>query len=217
MAKIPQGEWNIAVRYAKSESISKIARSYRCTSPAIDYILKRGSQNAAENFEQPLNGRRNPPRAIARRSAQTPAASDRSVPPNRAAKRLDQCGRDRTKSSAIAGAPNAPRVVLDRRAATHTPTLHDLSEPALPQQPPRSTPNTGPGSASTAKLDRELYSRMETAIEAFRSNFDAALAESSLVTRQRLRQAPSELMRVAAQTTIVVDRLNARTERSLCG
>src|SRR5215467_7353406 len=74
MAKIPQGEWNaIAARYAKGESISKIAQSYRCTPPAIHYILKRSRQNAAENFEQPLNGRRDLPWA-----AQTPAASDRS-------------------------------------------------------------------------------------------------------------------------------------------
>jgi hypothetical protein len=57
---------------------------------------------------------------------------------------------------------------------------------------------------------------VETAIEAFRSSFDAALAEGSLVTRQRLRQAASDLMRVAAQTTIILDRLNARIERSLC-
>jgi hypothetical protein len=64
-----------------------------------------------------------------------------------------------------------------------------------------------------AQLDRELYGRVEMAIEAFRSSFDAALAEDSLVTRQRLRQAASDLMRVAAQTTIVLDRLNARTER----
>ena len=31
MAKIPQGEWKaIAARYAKGESISKIAQSYSC-------------------------------------------------------------------------------------------------------------------------------------------------------------------------------------------
>jgi len=213
MAKIPQGEWNaIAARYAKGESISKIAQSYRCTPPAIHYILKRSRQNAAENFEQPLNGRRDLPW-----EAQTPAASDRSRSTKPRRKALGSMRSRPDESSAIASAPNALRVVLDRRAATHTPTLHDLSQPALPQQPPRSAPNTGRGSASTAKLDRELYGRMETAIEAFRSSFDAALAEGSLVTRQRLRRAASDLMRVAAQTTIVVDRLNARTERSLCG
>jgi hypothetical protein len=219
MAKIPQGEWNaIAARYAKGESLSKIAQSYSCTPPAIHYILKRSKQNAAEKFEQPLSGRRGPPRAIARQSAQTPAALDRSrsTEPRRKAPGSMRSRPD--ESLATAGAPNALRVVLDdRRAATHTPTLHDLSQPALPQQLPQSAPNAGRGSASTAKLDRELYGRVETAIEAFRLSFDAALAEGSLVTRQRLRQAASDLMRVAAQTTIVLDRLNARTERSLCG
>jgi hypothetical protein len=208
MAKIPQGEWNaIAARYAKGESLSKIAQSYSCTPPAIHYILKRSRQNATPD---------NPPDslwAIARQAAQSPAASDRSrsTEPRRKAPGSMQSTPD--ESSAITGASNALRVVFDRRAATHTPTLRDLSRPGVPQQPPQRAPNAGRGSASMAQLDRELYGRVEMAIEAFRSSFDAALAEDSLVTRQRLRQAASDLMRVAAQTTIVLDRLNARTER----
>src|SRR5438270_11173807 len=56
MSKIPQGEWSaIAARYAKGESITRIAQSYGCTPPAIHYILKRGKQRAAENAEQRLN------------------------------------------------------------------------------------------------------------------------------------------------------------------
>jgi hypothetical protein len=83
MAKIPQGEWNaIAARYAKGESISKIARSYSCTPPAIHYILKRNRQNAANNLEQSLNGRSDSPRAIIRQSAQTPTASHLSEAPS---------------------------------------------------------------------------------------------------------------------------------------
>jgi hypothetical protein len=34
------------------------------------------------------------------------------------------------------------------------------------------------------------------------------------MVRQRLRQAASDLMRVAARTTIVLDRLNANVERT---
>jgi hypothetical protein len=60
-----------------------------------------------------------------------------------------------------------------------------------------------------AGLDAELHADSEAAIQAFRSSFDSALAENSLVTRERLRQAASDLMRVAARTTIVIDRLNA--------
>ena len=56
--------------------------------------------------------------------------------------------------------------------------------------------------------------RAEAAIETFRSCFDAALAEGSSHERARLRQAASDLMRVAARTTIVLDRLNALSERA---
>jgi hypothetical protein len=62
-------------------------------------------------------------------------------------------------------------------------------------------------------LDSELHGRAEAAIAAFRSSFDAAIAEGSPSVHQRLRQAASDLMRVAARTTIVLDRLNANAER----
>jgi hypothetical protein len=62
-------------------------------------------------------------------------------------------------------------------------------------------------------LDRDLHGRAEAAIAAFRSSFDAALVEASPDVRQLLRQAASDLMRVAARTTIVLDRLNANAER----
>jgi acyl-CoA reductase-like NAD-dependent aldehyde dehydrogenase len=58
-------------------------------------------------------------------------------------------------------------------------------------------------------LDAELHADAEAAIRAFRSSFEAALAENSSATRARLRQKASDLMRVAARTTIVLDRLNA--------
>ena len=55
MSKIPQGEWSaIAARYAKGESITRIAQSYGCTPPAIHYILKRSKQRAAQT-EAELN------------------------------------------------------------------------------------------------------------------------------------------------------------------
>jgi hypothetical protein len=61
-------------------------------------------------------------------------------------------------------------------------------------------------------LDSELYSRAEAAIASFRSSFDAALAEGSADMRARLRQAATDLMRVAARTTMVLDRINATGE-----
>jgi hypothetical protein len=59
-----------------------------------------------------------------------------------------------------------------------------------------------------------LHNRAEAAIATFRSSFDAALNEGSPVVRERLRQAASDLMRVAARTTMVLDRVNAGPERS---
>ena len=47
----------------------------------------------------------------------------------------------------------------------------------------------------------------------FRSSFDAALMEGSPGVRERLRQAAADLMRVAARTTIVLDRVTAGSER----
>ena len=215
MAKISQGEWNaIAARYAKGESISKIAQSYGCTPPAIHYILKRSRQNAAKTLEQSLNGRSDSPRAIIRPSAETPAASDLSHPIDPRREAPGSMRSTPTESSTNVDAPNALRVVLDNKAATHTVTLADVSQPAIPQQLFQSARDTDQRSASTAELDRQLFSRAEVAIEAFRSSFGAALAEGSLVTHQRLRQAASDLMRVAARTTIALDRLNASTERS---
>jgi hypothetical protein len=79
--------------------------------------------------------------------------------------------------------------------------------------PPLQERAAGRNSAITAGLDRELHGRAEAAIAAFRSSFDAALAEGSPGVRQRLREAASDLMRVAARTTIVLDRLNAMAER----
>jgi hypothetical protein len=104
---------------------------------------------------------------------------------------------------------------------------HGLAPARLMQQQPREArsaqeqPGTprrmGGASAFTGGLDSELHGRAEAAIEAFRSSFDAALLEGSPIVRQRLRQAASDLMRVAARTTIVLDRLNANAERASSG
>jgi Meckel syndrome type 1 protein len=164
MSKIPQGEWNaIAARYAKGESITRIAQSYGCTPPAIHYILKRGKQRAAQYPEQRVNG----------------------------------------KSDSAMTFPGEPRNAI----APVTPMLGERSPPAPPQRA------AGRNSPFTAGLDRELHGHAEAAIAAFRSSFDAALAEGSPDVRERLRQAASDLMRVAARTTIVLDRLNANAER----
>ena len=185
MSKIPQGEWRaIAARYENGESISGIARGYGCTPPAIHYILKRHRQ--------------------------LPATAVRPLTP--------------TLPAAAAAAPiaaYAPEPTLPARTASeskhHTPSLVLVraSPPlAAASSPPADKPDQRPAAPPpTPGLDSELHTRAEAAIAMFRSSFDAALMEGSPGVRERLRQAAADLMRVAARTTIVLDRLTAGSER----
>ena len=197
MSKIPQGEWSaIAARYAKGESITRIAQSYGCTPPAIHYILKRSKQRAAPSPEQRINGISD--------SAMTfpgePRKSTPLEPPRAIEQRADENSMGRLVPSEVGPATGPPRSPV-------TPMLGQRTQLGSPP------PAAGRNSAFTAGLDDELHDRAEAAIAAFRSSFAAALAEGSPGVRQRLRQAASDLMRVAARTTIVLDRLNANAER----
>ena len=216
MSKIPQGEWNaIAARYAQGESISTIARSYGCTPPAIHYILKQNRLRTPQESKQPLNGRLEPLPTQSSAKLQTPAPSVASRP---AELRREEHGAFRSAPAEIRTSP-APTGEFgagrgrDFVAAAGV-TRNDEPQPAPPQQRLGDHRKTSQGSAFTAGLDSELHGRAEAAIQAFRASFDAALVEGSPIVRQRLRQAASDLMRVAARTTIVLDRLNANAERS---
>jgi hypothetical protein len=214
MSKIPQGEWNaIAARYAQGESISRIAQTYGCTPPAIHYILKRNRQQTAQKVEQPLNGRSELPATSA---SQTPAA-----PPSRSAEPpREEQGAFRAVPSEIRASPAATSELQAGRERGLAPARlmqHQTREAGSAQQQPGTSRKMGGAPAFTAGLDSELHGRAEAAIEAFRSSFDAALSEGSPIVRQRLRQAASDLMRVAARTTIVLDRLNANAERASSG
>ena len=203
MSKIPQGEWSaIAARYAKGESITRIAQSYGCTPPAIHYILKRSKQRAAQNPEPRLNGKSD----LAMTFPGEPRKSTAPEAPRAVEHRGEENGIGRSVPSEVrqaAGPPIEPRPPRE----PVTPVHGERSQPAPPQRA------AGRNLAFTAGLDRELHGRAEAAIAAFRSSFEAALAEGSPVVRQRLRQAASDLMRVAARTTIVLDRLNAIADR----
>jgi hypothetical protein len=213
MSKIPQGEWNaIAARYAQGESISRIAQSYGCTPPAIHYILKRNRQRATHDREPKQNG--------------MPVSPSRSIgqpTERRANPEAVQLARPRSEQN------SAPGELREIRAASQPAELHSSrgrenasgrltsevhARPVVPQPRAGSAGSFGRRAALTAGLDSDLHGRAEAAIEAFRSSFDAALAEGSSVCRQKLRQAASDLMRVAARTTIVLDRLNANAEHA---
>ena len=204
MAKIPQGEWNaIAARYSKGETLSSIARHYGCTPPAIHYILKRVDALRLEaEASAPVETTLQAPIGRPRRAQD--AGSEQAVPPITARENAmpelqpvslprHRAGRDENRSDA------GPRPAMNGH------------RPVAAAQKPRGAAR---GSALTAELDRELQAHAEAAIEAFRSSFAAALAENSPVNRERLRQTASDLMRAAARTTIVLDRLNAGGRRS---
>jgi transposase-like protein len=213
MSKIPQGEWDaIAARYAQGESISRIAQSYGCTPPAIHYILKRNRQRGVHNQGPKLNG------------APLSASGSISEPAERrdAFQRARSRSEDQLESATLNEsrvAPTPPIELRPRRERQDPPGGPASERRDQPISQPRadSAGNPGQTSAMTASLDSDLQDRAEAAIEAFRASFDAALAERSPVCRQRLRQAASDLMRVAARTTIVLDRQNASTERTSFG
>ena len=190
MSKIPQGEWSaIAARHVQGESISAIARTYRCTPPAIHYILKRNARLPAQTVEpsaEPVIARSSEPQ----REVPGPLQSLNG------------------KSSLSPKQPNEPASGLGRETAL------PANGPARSEQRPGTPRITGRASAANDGLDNELLDRAEAAIETFRSCFDAALVEASPQERARLRQAAADLMRVAARTTIVLDRLSALGDRS---
>jgi transposase-like protein len=226
MSKIPQGEWSaIAARHAQGESLSAIARSYGCTPPAIHYVLKRNGRQPAEKVEQ-----------LAEAAASRPNEPDREAPPqtlrsngeltlslNRANELAG--GGSREPATLPIGltrteqrpAPIEPRPApIEQRSAPIEQRSAPIEQPRVTelQQHRAPPPTAGRTLAVTDGLDSELHDRAEAAIETFRSCFDAALAEGSPHDRARLRQAASDLMRVAARTTIVLDRLNALSERA---
>jgi transposase-like protein len=198
MSKIPQGEWNaIAARYAQGESISRIAQSYGCTPPAIHYILKRHKHRAALDLSSP---------PIARREAEQMTVQPPSL--------LRPEEQSPAKPTALVSAASPARAFgaqleRDPQAPLLKPEQVEQGRTNFLRQQPRHPRERG----IVVGLDSELHGRAEAAIEAFRSSFDAALAESSPSVRQQLRQAAADLMRVAARTTIVLDQLNARLER----
>jgi hypothetical protein len=212
MSKIPQGEWNaIAARYSKGESISAIARTYGCTPPAIHYILKNNRRRTGLRADHPMVEARQPSPTI----GETVRELEASVPPG--ASEPNRVAHAPPGSAKSQDPPATGQVITAGWARREQPVLaaapppHEQHRPFVPLQPAR---GVGRASAGTEGLDSELHDRAEAAIETFRSCFDAALAVGSPRERARLREAASNLMRVAARTTMVLDRLNALGERS---
>jgi transposase-like protein len=186
MAKIPQGEWSaIAERYSQGESISSIARRYGCTAPAIHYILKRHKERTAVPNQQPALMPTPIKPEVSRPAGIGGAVNGRSTLPLAA-----------RKAPAVQVTAPPPKEQYEQQSGRDFARLIEPARtkrsPAAPFQPePGETRRMSRAPALTAGLDAELYADAEAAIQAFRSSFDAALAESSSATRARLgRQRP---------------------------
>lgn len=229
MSKIPQGEWNaIAARHARGETIARIAQDYGCTAPAIHYILKRQKERARPAVAEagsnaatapPPNPRPGPelrPAAEIRRVSE--ALEVRPVAELRPA-RADESNRNNMPAFTVMPAAGDRRAHDDprpERSSDIRPVLHPKASHAIAQEIEgrAGQPSAARGSALKAGLDIELQSQTEEAIEAFRSHLRAALTDRSPAGRERLRAAASDLMRMAARTMIVLDRLSAGHDRN---
>src|SRR5579875_2990774 len=196
MSKIPQGEWNaIAARHARGETIAKIAHDYGCTAPAIHYILKRQRERTGPAATGAAD-----PAAPASEAAADTAANARPAAELRPAD-AEQARRGDPPAFAV-----RPAAAGEQRADASRFEHADMPRPEPRRAPAR-------GSALKASLDAELQRQVEEAIEAFRANLNAALADRSPARREELRAAASDLMRMAARTMIVLDRMSAGHDR----
>ncbi|HWK47793.1 MAG TPA: hypothetical protein VNT30_23925 [Stellaceae bacterium] len=120
--------------------------------------------------------------------------------------------------------PPQPEAEAPRHAAPVTASSQPTPQPA-PAQPAaqnqpapaffeQSAQRAQVPAALTARLDDELRAQANGAVDIFRNAFDAAMASDAREVRQQLRQAAADLMRVAARTTIVLERLEAVSSRS---
>lgn len=232
-SKIPPSEWDaIAARRDKGESVAYIARTYE-TSPATIYgILKKIAEAkgeeapAAEPAAVPVVAAAEPP-------VSTPAPAPVVTPVPVAAPTPTPTRLTLTPSRpqpapaapvAVAPAP-APVVVEPSPAAPPAPqqpfkfTYENravdppIRAPRVPA-PPRPFADVEPKTALTANLDAELRAQADAAIVIFQTAFAAVLSGETVATRKELRQAASDLMRVAARTTIALERKDAIVDRA---
>ncbi len=241
-SKIPQAEWEaIAARRDKGESVAYIARTYE-TSPATIYgVLKKLAESKGE--PTPAADTAAPVAEAVAAAAPAPAAAPEPVAvapaPVVAAPAPVQ-----TRLTLTASRPPAPQpapvppapVAVAPAPVEAAPAPVPPAPPAGPQQPfkftyenravdppvrqprvpapPRPFADVEPKTALNANLDAELRAQADAAIQAFQTAFAAVLADETAATRKELRQTSSDLMRVAARTTIALERKDAIADRA---
>jgi hypothetical protein len=236
-SKIPPAEWDaIAARRDKGESVAYIARTYE-TSPATIYgILKKVAEArgeapaAAEPAPEPT-----PAPVAAAPAAPAPVVTTAPVAaPAPAQTRLTLTATRAPAPQPVAPPPEPAPVVA---AAPVEPVPAPAPVPQAPKEPfkftyenravdpparqprvpapPRPFADVEPKTALTANLDQELRGQADAAIAIFQTAFEAVLGGETPATRKELRQAASDLMRVAARTTIALERKDAIADRAL--
>lgn len=228
-SKIPPAEWDaIVTRRDSGESVAYIARTYE-TSPATIYgILKKVAEakGTAPEAPAPVPSAPEPAAPVAAPVEATPAPAPRPMPT-----RLTLTP---TAPARPPAAPPTPPVVAP--IAVEPPVVAAAPVPAAPKEPfrftyenravdppvraprapvpPRPFADQEPKTALNANLDAELRAQADAAIVIFQTAFAAVLGEETVATRKELRQAASDLMRVAARTTIALERKDALVDRA---
>lgn len=227
-SKIPPAEWDaIAARRDKGESVAYIARTYE-TSPATIYgVLKK----LAESKGEPAPAPEPKAPAVEAVALSPPAPAPVAAPaPTPTPTRLTLTS---SRPQPPQPAPAAPAPVAVAPAPVEPPPP---PAPPAPQQPfkftyenravdppvrqprvpapPRPFADVEPKTALNANLDAELRAQADAAIVIFQTAFAAVLGEETVATRKELRQAASDLMRVAARTTIALERKDAIVDRA---
>lgn len=223
-SKIPPAEWDaIAARRDKGESVAYIARTYE-TSPATIYgVLKKLAESKGEPAPapEPVAPVVEAPPAPAPVAAPTPAPTPTRLTLTSSRPQPPQPAPAAPAPVAVAPAPVEPppppappapqqpfKFTYENRAVDPP-----VRQPRVPA-PPRPFADVEPKTALTANLDVELRAQADAAILAFQTAFAAVLGEETVATRKELRQAASDLMRVAARTTIALERKDAIVDRA---
>ena len=228
-SKIPPAEWDaIVTRRDNGESVAYIARTYE-TSPATIYgILKKVAEakgtvpEASEPMPSapaapvvaPVEAPPVPaPRPTPSRLTLTPTAPVRppaapAIPPVAAPVAVEPPAPP-VAAAPVPAQPKEPyRFTYENRAVD--PPVRQPRPPVAPR--PFAEPE--PKTALNANLDAELRAQADAAIVTFQTAFQAVLGEETAATRKELRQAASDLMRVAARTTIALERKDALVDRA---
>jgi hypothetical protein len=152
------------------------------------------------------------PRATPSRLTLTPTARPPVAAPPAAAPAPQPVPVAAAPVAPVPAAPAQPkepfRFTYENRAVD--PPVRQPRAPVAPR--PFAEPE--PKTALTANLDTELRAQADAAIVIFQTAFEGVLGEETAATRKALRQAASDLMRVAARTTIALERKDALADRA---